>query len=116
VERRSSFTTPKKTLGVVIDLDQREKFFEQLKRFANAHDFDIHIGPTTPAGDTFNIYMSRKDVILIANNPFHPRGYDIAFYDKDPAIPVSEEVIDSLMSDLKRFISEVPNVTINEEK
>src|SRR5688500_3128843 len=56
-----------KTLDVSIDLSQREKFFEQLTRFADAHDFKIHIGPTTPAGDTFSINMSRKDVMVIAN-------------------------------------------------
>ncbi|HEX9330258.1 MAG TPA: hypothetical protein VF896_00140, partial [Anaerolineales bacterium] len=55
---------PKKTLVVSIDLGQREKFFEQLTRFADVHDFKIHIDPTTPAGDTFSIYMSRKDVLV----------------------------------------------------
>jgi hypothetical protein len=74
----------KKTFVVTIDLGQREKFFEQLTRFANAYAFDIHIGSTTPAGDTFNINMSRKDVVVIANNVFDIREYDIDFYDKDP--------------------------------
>src|SRR6266511_1060676 len=60
----------KKMLVLTIDIGQREKFFEQLTRFADAHDFKIHIGPTTPAGDTFNINMSRKDVMVIANNVF----------------------------------------------
>lgn len=103
---------PRKTFGVVIDLNQRERLFEQLKRFADAHDFNIHMGPTTPAGVTFNIYMSRKDVILIANNVLNSRGYKFAFYDKNISNPVSEEVVDNLMSDLKRFISEVPNVSV----
>ena len=103
---------PRKTLGFVIDLDQREKLFEQLKTFADAHDFDIHIGPTTSAGDTFSIYMSRKDVIVWGNNVLHPLGYDFAFYDKDLDNPVREDVIDGLMSELKRFISEVPNVRV----
>jgi hypothetical protein len=103
---------PRKTFGIVIDLAQREKLFEQLERFANAHDFDIHIGSTTPAGVTYNIYMTGKDVYLIANNPFDSRGYDFAIYDKDPTNLVSEEVIDSLIKDLKTYISEVPNVRI----
>src|SRR5215213_7117284 len=59
---------PKKTLVIMIDLSQREKFFEQLTRFADAHDFKIHIGPTTPAGDTFSINMSRKDVMVWGDN------------------------------------------------
>lgn len=102
----------RKTLGIVIDLEQREKLFEQLKSFAEAYDFDIHIGSTTPEGDAFNIHMSRRDVFLIANNVMDPRGYDFDFYDKYPHNPVSEEIIDSLMNDLKKYINEVPNVRI----
>lgn len=105
---------PQRTLDVVIDLGQREKFFEQLTRFADAHDFRIHLGPTTPAGDTFNINMSRKDVMVIANNVFDIKTFHIAFYDEDPANLAPEETIDSLFNDLKRYISEIPNVTITE--
>jgi len=54
---KAGFVTlhPKKTMVVIIDLGQREKFFEQLTKFADSHDFKIHIGPTTPAGDTFRL-------------------------------------------------------------
>lgn len=106
---------PKKTFSVIIDLGQREKLFEQLEKFADASDFDINIGPTTPEGDTFNIYMSRKDVMVIGDNVVDLSTFDISFYDKDPANPVSEEVIDDLVNDLKNFISEIPGVEIVEE-
>jgi hypothetical protein len=108
---------PKKTLVVTIDLGQQEKFFEQLTRFADTHDFKIHIGPTTPAGDTFSIYMSRKDVVVWGDNVSSPREeYDFAFYDEDPTNPASEETIDSLYHSLKRFINEIPNVIITEKR
>ena len=106
----------KKTFVVTIDLGQREKFFEQLTRFADAQDFKIHIGSTTPAGDTFNINMSRKDVMVIANNVFDIRVFDIHFYDKDPTNPISEEIIDTLFNDLKRYISEIPNAIMTEQR
>jgi len=107
---------PQKTLDVNIDLSQREKFFEQLTRFADAHDFRIHIGPTTPSGDTFNVNMSRKDVMVIANNVFDTKTFHIAFYDEDPANSAPEETIDSLYNDLKSFINEIPNVLITEKR
>ena len=107
---------PKKTLVVTIDLGQREKLFEQLTKFADTHDFKIHIGPTTPAGDTFNIYMSRKDVEVDADNVIDTRKFDIDFYDKDPTNPVSEEIIDSLFNDLKRYISDIPNAIMTEQR
>ena len=106
----------KKTLVATIDLGQREKFFEQLTRFADAHDFKIHIGTTTPSGDTFNINMSRKDVMVIANNVFDTKVFDIHFYDKDPTKAVSEEIIDNLFNDLKRYISEIPNAIMTEQR
>ena len=105
-----------KTLVVTIDLGQREKFFEQLTRFADAHAFDIRISPTTPSGDTFSIYLSRKDVLVWGDNVFSPREYHIDFYDKDPTNPVSEEIIDNLFNDLKRYISEIPNTIITEQR
>ena len=108
---------PKKTLVVSIDLGQREKLFEQLTKFADAHDFRNHIGPTTPAGDTFNINMSRKDVEVIANNSVaDTRKFDIAFYDKNSTNPVSEEIIDNLFNDLKGYISEIPNAIMTERQ
>lgn len=107
---------PKKTLVFTIDLSEREKLFEQLTRFAEAHDFRIHIGSTTPAGDTFSITMSRKDVKVWGDNVLSPREYDIAFYDTDPTKPVSDEIIGNLFNDLKRYISEIPNTIITEQR
>jgi hypothetical protein len=106
---------PKKTLVFTIDLSQRDKLFEQLTRFAEAHDFRIHIGTTTPAGDTFSITMSRKDVMVWGDNVLSPlEEYDFAFYDEDPTNPASQETIESLHNSLKKFINEIPNVTITE--
>jgi len=109
---RAVSQSPKQTLSFVIDIEQREKLFEQLNEFAVDHDFDIHIGATTPAYDTFSIYLSRNDVVIWGGNALNPLGYDISFYDKDPAHPVSEEVIDSLKKDLKEYINDVPNIRI----
>jgi len=103
---------PKESFVVIVDLDQQEKFFEQLKRFSDFHDFGLHIGQTTPTGNTFNIEMTGKNVSISGNNVLNSTRFEIAFYDKYPANPVSEEAINSLISELKRFISEVPNVRI----
>jgi hypothetical protein len=107
---------PKKTLVVSIDLGQRAMFFEQLTKFADAHDFKIHIGPTTPSGNTFNIVISRKDVEVNADNVIDTRKFDIAFYDKDPTNPVSEEILDNLFNDLKRYIGDIRNAIMTEQR
>ncbi len=106
----------KKTLVVSIELDQQEKFFQQVTNFADANDFDIRISPTTPSHDTFSVYMSRKDILVWGANVFSPNIYDISFYDKDPANPLSDEIIDNLYNDLKRYINEIPNLIITEQR
>ncbi len=115
---KTSFGTlyPQRTLAATIVLDQQSRFFEQLTIFADAYDFKIHIGPTTSAGDTFNINMSRKDVMVIANNVIDTQIFDIHFYDKDPTTPGREELIDTLVKDLKRYISEIPNAIMTEQR
>ena len=116
-KERFGTSYPKKTLVLTINLGQREKLFEQLTSFADAHDFKIHIGPTTPSGDTFSIYMSRKDIVVWGDNVSSPREeYDFAFYNEDPTNPASEETIDSLYNSLKKFISEIPNAIITEQQ
>ena len=53
---------------------------------------------------------------IIANNvPPNPTRVPIRFYAKYPENPVDEKTVDELFSDLKSFISEIPNVTITEE-
>jgi len=113
---RFSTLHPKKTLVVSIDLNQREKLFEQLTRFADAHAFDIRINPTTPSGGTFNVNMSRKDVMVIANNVLDTKVFDIHFYDKDPTSSASEEIIDDLFNDIKGYIGDIPNAIITEQR
>jgi len=102
---------------VIVDLDQRDEFFDQLKRFADTYNFSLHIGQTTPTGDTFAIEMTGEDVRISGNNALHPTRFEIAFYDKKYlGVPVSDEAIDSLLTDLKSIISQTPNVRIFETK
>ena len=61
--------------------------------------------------------MHRSDIkILAVGEPSTPTMISIYFYDEDSAHPVSKETVDDLFSDLKSFISEIPNVTITEER
>jgi len=61
--------------------------------------------------------MSRDDIKIIASNiPPDPTRFPVRFYAKYPGSPVDEETVDDLLIDLKSFISEIPNVTITEEK
>ena len=83
-----------------------------LKRFADFHDFGLRTGQTTPEGDTFNIEMTCKNVSISGHNVLNSTRFEISLNAKYLADPVAEEVIDSLMNEPKRFISEVSNLRI----
>ena len=104
----------RESIVVIIDRNQREMFFEQLERFAIGHNFKIHIGATTPTEQNYNIYLSRKDIDLFGSNALYPSRYEIAIYDNDPADPATEEFINNLLNDLKKFLGEIPNIRIFE--
>ena len=59
-------------------------------------------------GDTLHISALSKSI--------NTTELDIRLYKEDPENPPSRETVDELFSELKAFISEIPNVTITEEK
>ena len=107
---------PIRSLRVTIDESQREEFFDQLRKFADQHGFEISIRDSGLSNELFVVDMRRDDIEIISRNPFDPRIFRISFYDKYPGHPVNEETADELLNDLKSFIGEIPNITITEEK
>jgi hypothetical protein len=92
-----------------------------MQNFADNHaikivirDVEVSVGPS---GKGFFIEMHRSDIqILAVGEPSAPIVVSIYFYDEDSTHPATKEIVDDLFSDLKSFISEIPNVTIIEEK
>lgn len=96
---------------VVIDVDQRENLFDQLRAFAEKHSFAIRIAPTTPNTDHYLGQLWREDIKLVMVNPFEEGKYRIYFY-KNDVDTVSGEILDLLASDLQFFLSDVPDLVI----
>ena len=107
---------PRRTIIVKIEATQREQLFSEMRKFADMQGFAIRIDPTSPNGTDFSVEMWREDVNIIAQNNFDPGTFTIGFFDTDSAISPPEFVLNSLVSDFKSYISEIPNVTITEEK
>ena len=117
MEVGSKGQAPIRSLRITIDKSQRERLFDQFRKFADKHGFEYQISDFNTNGENFQFWMSRDDITIIANNvPPNPTRVPIRFYAKYPGYPVDEETVDELFSDLKSFISEIPNVTITEEK
>jgi len=111
---------PIRSLTITIDPKQRQELFDQLRKFADKQGFKFLISDYGTGGENFLVEMLSNHIKILADDtPKAPTMIAIDFYDETRASPVSEETlktIDRLASDLKIFINEIPNVTINEEK
>lgn len=111
---------PIRWLTITIDPGRRGELFDQLQKFADKHGFEFLMSDFGTGGERFIIEMLGNHIkILAVNIPESSTMVSIRFYDQSRANPVSEETtktIDELVSDLKTFISEIPNVTITQKK
>ncbi len=108
---------PIRGLTITIDESRREELFAQLRKFAEKHDFEFHLDFYDPDQKIFLIAMYREDLKILADHaPNDPTMISLDFYERDPDNQTPKETVDDLFSDLKSFISAIPNVTITEEK
>ena len=102
---------PRKAVTITIDLNRQEEFFEQLRKFAEANDFSIIIDTLSSSDKEFQIYMKREDVIISGVSLVNE--YQIGFSDITNKPPLLELEYDYLVSELERFVSEVPGTTFS---
>jgi hypothetical protein len=108
---------PVRTLTLTVDTSQREEFISQLQIFSEKHGFETEIDYYNIKGEHFQFWMLREDIkITVGSVPPDPMLVYVAFYGNYPGASVDEDEINELLSDLKNFISEIPNITITEEK
>jgi hypothetical protein len=112
---------PIRNLNISIDESQRETLFAQLRKFADKHGFEIMIRDADvyqgPSGNGFYIEILRNDITITAIGiPSAPVTVSINFYENNPEHPPSKQTVDDLFNDLDIFISQIPNVTISQEK
>jgi len=105
-----------RSIVVTIDTSQRDEFFDQLRKFADKHDFTIRIDAQPSGAEDFLIFMTREDVEIAGGNYFSPGEYKIFFYYANLLHPAPESVLDDLISDLQSFINEIRNSTFSVEK
>lgn len=107
---------PIRTLLIQIDKVQREELFTQLRKFSEKNNLDFYLSFYN-SKETFFVEMYGETFEISGLSvPGTPEIIDIAFYEKDPSSPPTQETVDELFSDLKVFLGEIPSVTITEEK
>ena len=115
-KRYPSERLPIQTLSIRVDKDHREELFSQLRKFSEKHRLSFDLAFYRDK-EIFSIVMSDETIDISGlSKPITTTELDINFYEEDPTNPPSQETVDELFNDLKSFISEIPNVTISEEK
>ena len=108
---------PIRVLSIQIDGNQREELFVQLRKFSEKHNFSFDLS-FYKGKEIFFIEMHGKglEISPLSESINTTELLDIPFFEDDPTNPPSQETVDEVYNDLKSFISEIPNVTIVEEK
>jgi hypothetical protein len=101
----------RRDLVITIDLNRREEFFDQLRKFAKANGFSISIDTLSSSDEKFQIYMRSEDIVISGASPFEPNDYYIDFFDVTDRSPAPDSVYDNLVSELEQYVSEVPGTT-----
>ena len=96
----------RRSVGITIDLNRQQEFFDQLHKFAEANDFSILIDTLSSSDEEFQISMTREDIIISGVSLLNE--YHIAFFDVINRQPAPDSVLDDLVSELERYVSEVP--------
>ncbi len=108
---------PIRRLRITIDVSQRDELFAQLRKFAEKHDLEFRLTFYDKDKKIFLVEMLRDDIEIVAvDSPKASTIIRLRLYDKDPTHPTPKETVDEVFTDLKRFINEIPNVTIIEEE
>lgn len=105
---------PLRSLRVIVGVDNREKFFDQLRKFSEKNSFAIRIAPTKPDESSFISQMWREDFKLIAVNPFEEDEYRVYFY-KNNKFSVDEKVLNFLVVEFSSLINEIEGVRITNQ-
>jgi|SRR6185436_3754722 len=101
---------PARKVWVTLAQNQHDQFFEQLRKFADRNAFRIRISQTDPSGENFLVQMWSDDIEIDGVDSSDPGLFKIGFYNANEDRPVSTQVFDELIVDLKGFIEEIPNI------
>ncbi len=114
-QKGSAGKAPIRELRITLHLDQREELIIQLEKFAKKHDFEFLVRPVDVIPEGIFIEMYRDDLEISAVSvPDSPTKIDLNFYEGKSTHITSTEIVDELVSDLKNFVGEIPNVIISE--
>jgi hypothetical protein len=103
---------PRRLVTVIINQSQQDELFVRLRKFADKWGYAILITPTSQSG-LFRVDMWRSDIKVGGVYSAEFGELQIAFSYTESRRPVPERYFDEEVSDLKSFISQIPNATFS---
>jgi len=105
---------PIKELDITMDVNHLEEFRGQLRKFADKHSLKFTEAFYNKDDTFFSVEMNGDDFhIFMQNDQDFPEEIGFSFFN-EASPPISQETVDELVTDLKRFVMEIPNVAIAE--
>jgi hypothetical protein len=99
----------------MVKSDARDRFFDQLRKFADENAFAIRIAPVRPDHQHFLIQLWREDIKGIGVNSGDPEKYVVAFFYNSEREAVVASAIHRLADNLTSSLTSVNGVTATKE-
>ena len=107
---------PIKVLEITMDVNHLEKFRAQLRKFADKHSLTFTESFYNGEHTFFSVEMNGDDFHMFLQNGQDSLGeFSFTFFN-EATPPISQQTVDELTNDLKKFILEIPNVAIAERE
>lgn len=116
-----TITEKVKSLVITIDANRDDEVYNQLRKFADSHSLEFTLSFSSDKS-LFHLEIYGEGFHINGEDRLRSKGVDdiniILYTDTsnefENPTPISQETIDELFSDLKRYINEIPNIVVEE--
>jgi hypothetical protein len=111
---------PLRSIDLRIDMGQRDRFVDQMKKFGRAYGFDVLIRTMSPDPNNVMFNFTRQDLDLVGSHRSDTGAPDltfgISFYPKWTRPGPPAENVEVLVQGLKTFLRDIPGAIIVDRK
>jgi hypothetical protein len=110
IAAKSGSQNPVRVVHFTVKPDARDRFFDQLRKFADENAFAIRIAPVRPDNQHFLIQLWREDIKGIGVNSGDPEKYVVAFFYNSEREAAVASAINRLADNLTSSVTSVTGV------
>jgi len=103
------------TIKVRVEPGQWDRFFADIRKFADLNKFGARIAYLKPEKDIVYIDLWRPDTAVAGENVFEPSDFDLCFY-VDPSKGGTRDAALSLANRLGQELRQIPGASVEVEE